>query len=151
MAVQDAVDQLLQHSHEMIRKKAVIVMLKFNKIQPIPEFEIKMKRALCDRDASVMASSLNYFLEESKKRPHELRDLVNSMLVILKQVIDHRLPRDFDYHRMPGPWIQARILEIMANIGKDNKESSEKMYETLQIVIKKADDMGTNMGYALVY
>ena len=25
------------------------------------------------------------------------------------------------------------------------------MYETLTIVIKKADDMGTNMGYALVY
>ena len=126
-------------------------MLKFNKIKPIPDFEIKMKRALCDRDASVMASSLNYFLEEVKKRPNDFRDLVNSMLVILKQVIDHRLPRDFDYHRMPGPWIQAKILEILSHLGIDHKESSEKMYETLQIVIKKADDLGTNMGYALVY
>lgn len=89
----------------MIRKKAVIVMLKFNKIQPIENFEVKMKRALCDKDASVMAASLNYFLEEVKKRPADFKDLVNSFLVILKQVIDHRLPRDFDYHRMPGPWI----------------------------------------------
>jgi hypothetical protein len=43
-----------------------------------------MKRALCDRDASVMAASLNYFLEEVKKRPGDFKDLVNSMLVILK-------------------------------------------------------------------
>ena len=31
-AVTDLVDTLLQHAHEMIRKKAVIVMLRFNKI-----------------------------------------------------------------------------------------------------------------------
>jgi AP-4 complex subunit epsilon-1 len=83
-AVTDLVDTLLQHAHEMIRKKSVIVMLRFNKIQAIPDFEIKMKRALCDRDASVMAASLNYFLEEVRKRPNDFRDLVNSMLVILK-------------------------------------------------------------------
>lgn len=53
----------------MIRKKAVIVLLKFNKIKPIDQFETKMKRALCDRDASVMASALNYFLEECRVRP----------------------------------------------------------------------------------
>jgi AP-4 complex subunit epsilon-1 len=52
---------------------------------------------------------------------------------------------------MPAPWIQVKLLEILALIGQDDKESSEKMYETLNIVIKKADDMGTNMGYALVY
>jgi len=35
MAVRDAVDMLLQHTHEMIRKKAVIVMAKFHTILPI--------------------------------------------------------------------------------------------------------------------
>ena len=110
-----------------------------------------MKRALCDKDPSVMAAALNYFLDEVKQRPADFKDLVNSFIVILKQVTDHRLPRDYDYHRMPAPWIQARILEIMGFLGADDMEQSEKMYETLGNVLKKADDMGINIGYALVY
>jgi vesicle coat complex subunit len=34
-AVHEAVIKLLEHSHEMIRKKAVMVLIKFNKISPI--------------------------------------------------------------------------------------------------------------------
>jgi AP-4 complex subunit epsilon-1 len=34
-AVHEAVIKLLDHSHEMIRKKAVMVLIKFNKISPI--------------------------------------------------------------------------------------------------------------------
>ena len=52
---------LLSHAHEMIRKKAVIVMIKFNQITPIEGLEAKMKKALCDRDPSVMSAALNHF------------------------------------------------------------------------------------------
>jgi len=69
MAVSDIVHQLMNHSAEMIRKKAVMVLISFNKVSPIEDFDAKMKRALCDRDPSVMAASLNYFLDEVKKRP----------------------------------------------------------------------------------
>ena len=112
---------------------------------------MKMKRALCDKDPSVMSASLNYFLDQVKLRPADFKDLSNSFIIILKQVTDHRLPRDYDYHRMPAPWIQSRILEILGYIGADDLEQSEKMYETLGSVLKKADDMGINIGYALVY
>lgn len=64
---------------------------------------------------------------------------------------DHRLPRDFDYHRMPAPWIQSKILEILSYLGADDADTSSKMYETLNFVLKKSDDMGINIGYALVY
>lgn len=34
-------------------------------------------------------------------------------MIILKQVIEHKLPKEFDYHRMPAPWIQMKILKIL--------------------------------------
>lgn len=151
MAVKDAVDQLLTHKHEMIRKKAVMVMMKFNQCMPIEQFEMKMKRALCDADPSVMSASLNHYVDVCKSKPDEHKDLVPSLLIILKQVTDHRLPRDFDYHRMPAPWIQSKILECMAYLGADDEAASKQMYETIHFVLKKSDDMGINIGYALVY
>jgi AP-4 complex subunit epsilon-1 len=89
----------------MIRKKAVMVLLKFNKIAPVEGIDGKMKKALCDKDPSVMANALNYFLEAVRTNPAGYKDLVNHFIVILKQIIDHRLPRDYDYHRLPAPWI----------------------------------------------
>ena len=49
----------------MIRKKAVVVIIKFYKIYPsaIEQMDSKMKKILCDKDPSVMAVSLNYFAE----------------------------------------------------------------------------------------
>jgi AP-4 complex subunit epsilon-1 len=61
LAVNDAVVMLLDHTHEMIRKKAVMVLIKFHSIVPIEAMDQKMKKALCDKDPSVMACALNYF------------------------------------------------------------------------------------------
>jgi AP-4 complex subunit epsilon-1 len=52
MAVNDGVQKLLQHTHEMIRKKAVMIMFKMYKQYPqaIEGMDAKMKKALCDKD-----------------------------------------------------------------------------------------------------
>jgi hypothetical protein len=47
----------------MIRKKSVLVMMKFNQVMPIDQLEMKMKRALCDKDPSVMAAALNHYVD----------------------------------------------------------------------------------------
>jgi len=104
-AVSDSVCSLLEHQHEMIRKKAVVVLCKFCKISSIEGMDAKMKKALCDKDPSVMACALNYFHAEIKKDASRYKELTNHFIVILKQIIDHRLPRDYDYHRIPAPWI----------------------------------------------
>ena len=82
-----------------------MVLIKFNKIAPVDMIDAKMKKALCDKDPSVMACALNYFMGAVKNNPSGFKDLVNHFIVILKQIIDHRLPRDYDYHRIPAPWI----------------------------------------------
>ena len=100
-----------------------MVMIKMHKVHPqiFDGIDLKMKKALCDKDPSVMAATLNFFCDQVKQRPADFKDLVNSFVVILKQVVEHRLPRDYDYHRLPAPWIQIKILEILQYLGADDK------------------------------
>lgn len=58
--------------------------MKFNKILPIEQFDMKMKRALCDKDPQVMAVSLNHYVEVCKTRPQDHKDLMASFLIILQ-------------------------------------------------------------------
>lgn len=151
MAVSEFVYRLMEHQHEMIRKKTVMVLIKFHKIAPVEAIDTKMKKALCDKDPSVMACALNFFLDQVKKEPAKYKDLTNHFIVILKQIIDHRLPRDYDYHRIPAPWIQTKLLEILSYLGTDDETNSKLMYEIITTVLKRSDDSAINVGYALVY
>ena len=65
-AIQDAVIKLLNHSTDLVRKKAILVLQKMVRVtgQPISDYRDKMKKALCDREPSVMAASLNLYAEE---------------------------------------------------------------------------------------
>jgi AP-4 complex subunit epsilon-1 len=152
-AVTEPIIKLLDHSNEQIRKKAVLCLYKFYQCNPsyVSDINDKMKKMLCDRDPSVMAVSLHYYSDVIKKNPENFKDLVSSFVVILKQIIEHKLPRDYDYHRMPAPWIQVKLLEILAILGRDDQSASENMYEILTQVLRRADDTGINIGYAIVY
>lgn len=95
-----------------------------------------------------MGATLPLLQDLVQDDPNSYKDLVPSLVSILKQITDHRLPRDFDYHRMPAPWIQMNILRILAFLGCNDQSSSEGMYEVLLDVMKRAD-IGINVGYAL--
>lgn len=154
-AVLDHIVRLANHTSEIVRKKAIMALHKCIKLTPslATDYSDVFRRALCDKDPSVMGASLNFFYDmllTENMRPY-YKDLVPSFVVILKQIIDHRLPRDYDYHRLPAPWLQIRMLEILGLLGMDDKKASEQMYEILADVMRRADDTGINAGYAIVY
>lgn len=109
----------------IVRKKAIMMLYTFHTIQPgsVSNIVDYAKEALCDRDPSVMAASLTIFEELLKDETMQtsLKELVSSFTNIAKQIIDHRLPRDYDYHRLPAPWIQIKILKLLAVLGRDDK------------------------------
>ena len=152
-AVTEPILKLLEHKNEHIRKKAVMCLYKFHQVSPmsVPDCDERMRRLLCDFDPSVMAATLPYFKEMALKNPAKYKDLVAPLTSILKQVIEHKLVREFDYHRFPAPWIQVILLEILSILGADDKAASENMYEILQQCLRRADDTGINIGYAIVY
>lgn len=144
--------KLLSHPQEIVRKKAIVTMNRFFKIDQstvLSEMEM-IRKVLCDPDPSVMGASLHILYEIAKANPSSCKDLVLSFVSILKQITEHRLPRDFDYHRMPAPWLQVKLLSILGILGHADKKSSEAMYEILQECMRRADS-GVNVGYAIIY
>ena len=99
-AVLPLVVKLLDHKEGNVKKKAVMALHRFHQIDPqtIATLGAPIRKALCDSNISVMAASLNLFLDLCATKASAYKDLVPDFVSILKQVIEHRLPRDYDYH-----------------------------------------------------
>jgi len=149
--INDIVKQL-KHDNDLVRKKSIMVLHRFHQMDPnsVSHLGDQIRRTLCDKDPAVMGSSLCIFYDLIRANPAEFKDLVPSFVSILKQITEHRLPRDYDYHRMPAPWIQMRLLRILGMLGYADQTASEGMYEVLMEVMRRADS-GINVGYAIVY
>ena len=136
-ALMPPVVSLLEHPHEVVRKKAVMALHRFCQLQPssMTELSEKLRRVLCDKDPAVMGASLYILHEGAEADPKAHKDLVPSYVSILKQITEHRLPSSFDYHRMPAPWIQIKLLKVLATLGTADQRASEGMCVSLSLYI----------------
>ncbi|KAL9657487.1 hypothetical protein ABK040_016753 [Willaertia magna] len=153
-AVLPQILELRKHPKPIVKKKAIMAIHRFYQISPssVPDVIEIAKDALCDRDPSVMGASLCLIHELCLNQQNipQLKSLVSGFVPILKQVIERKLPREFDYHRLPAPWIQIKLLKILAIIGADDKNVSEVMYGVLREGMQRADT-GLNIGHAVVF
>ena len=62
------------------------------------------------QDPAVMAASLNALTEVAAHDPRAYKNLVPSFVSILKQVVEGKLPRPYEYHKAPAPFVQVRTL-----------------------------------------
>ncbi|XP_027426565.1 AP-4 complex subunit epsilon-1 isoform X2 [Zalophus californianus] len=149
-AVLPLIEDKLQHSKEIIRRKAVLALYKFHLIAPnqVQHIHIKFRKALCDRDVGVMAASLHIYFRMIKENPSGYKDLTGSFVTILKQVVGGKLPVDFNYHSVPAPWLQIQLLRILGLLGKDDQRTSELMYDVLDESLRRAE-LNHNVTYGL--
>ncbi|XP_037689910.1 AP-4 complex subunit epsilon-1 isoform X2 [Choloepus didactylus] len=151
-AVLPLIEDKLQHSKEIIRRKAVLALYKFHLIAPnqVQHIHIKFRKALCDRDVGVMAASLHIYLRMIKENSSGFKDLTGSFVTILKQVVGGKLPVDFSYHSVPAPWLQIQLLRILALLGKDDQRTSDLMYDVLDESLRRAE-LNHNVTYAILF
>ncbi|XP_075388253.1 AP-4 complex subunit epsilon-1 isoform X2 [Tenrec ecaudatus] len=149
-AVLPLIEDKLQHSKEIIRRKAVLALHKFHLIAPnqVQHIHIKFRKALCDRDVGVMAASLHIYLRMIKENASGYKDLTGSFVTILKQVVGGKLPVEFNYHSVPAPWLQIQLLRILGLLGKDDQRTSELMYDVLDESLRRAE-LHHNVTYGL--
>ncbi|XP_062061895.1 AP-4 complex subunit epsilon-1 [Lepus europaeus] len=151
-AVLPLIEDKLQHSKEIIRRKAVLALYKFHLIAPnqVQHIHVKFRKALCDRDVGVMAASLHIYFRMIKENSSGYKDLTGSFVTILKQVVGGKLPVDFNYHSVPAPWLQIQLLRILGLLGKDDQRTSELMYDVLDESLRRAE-LNHNVTYAILF
>ncbi|KAK9907437.1 hypothetical protein WJX75_003646 [Coccomyxa subellipsoidea] len=155
-AVLPAVTGLTSHPKELVRKKAVMALHRFQQLDPHHEGPLAgadldkyYRQALCDKDPSVMSAALCALLEVVSVDPKPYKNLIPSFISILKQVAEHRLPKAYDYHRTPAPFLQIKLLKILAYLGAGDKTASDNMYAILGDILRKANT-GHTIGNAIV-
>ncbi|GFH14152.1 adaptin_N domain-containing protein, partial [Haematococcus lacustris] len=94
-AVFPMVVERLKHPKETVRKKAIMALHRFQQLDPRHEGALAgldtdkhLRTCLCDKDPGVMSAALC-----------ALHDAVS----------EHRLPKAYDYHRFPAPFIQVMV------------------------------------------
>lgn len=94
-AVIKLVKDVFAHQDAHVRKKALMVLHRFMSTSPeaVSDCLDQFKRALTDRDPSVMAAGLNGLFELSRADPRSYAGLVPSLVSILKQVPPLPRPR----------------------------------------------------------
>lgn len=154
-ALTSLVTPLLGHQSELIRRRATIAfhrMVQVGGIEGIGNSAVhaSLRKALGDSDPGVMAVGLNPIWEIAQADPQSCRDLVPSLIAIQRQILDHKLPRDFDYHRMPAPWIQIRLVSILGLLGEGDDAVSATLIDVLSETMRRAD-INSNAGAAVVF
>ncbi|GAQ89669.1 Adaptin family protein [Klebsormidium nitens] len=151
-AVLNQVAELLHHPKELVRRKAVMALHRFYQRSPstVSHLMPRFRQVLCDKDPSVMSAALCGLYELIVADAAPYKNLVASFVSILKQVAEHRLPKTYDYHKTPAPFIQIKLLKILALLGVADKAASENMYSVLADVLRKSDT-GATIGNAILY
>ncbi|KXZ54496.1 hypothetical protein GPECTOR_4g561 [Gonium pectorale] len=156
-AVYPVVVERLRHPKEHVRKKAVLALHWFASLDPRRdgplagvELDKHFRTMLCDKDPSVMSAALCALHDCIKADPRPYKNLIPSFTSILKQVSEHRLPKSYDYHRFPAPFIQIKLLKILAALGAGDRASSENMAAVLHQALRRANTSHT-IGSAIIY
>jgi len=144
--------KVLDHDQSTIRKKAVLALHRIYQLDPgsVSHLSDTFRKVLCDKDPSVMGACLCILHEQAKENPQSQKDIVGSYVSILGQVVDKKLPKDFEYHRVPAPWIQIKLLKILATLGANDQRASEQMYNVLHACMRRTDT-AIYIAYAIIY
>ncbi|EOY25374.1 PREDICTED: AP-4 complex subunit epsilon [Theobroma cacao] len=151
-AVLPQVVELLGHPKEAVRKKAIMALHRFYQKSPssVSHLVSNFRKRLCDNDPGVMGATLCPLFDLITIDVNSYKDLVVSFVSILKQVAERRLPKAYDYHQMPAPFIQIKLLKILALLGSGDKQASENMYTVVGDLFRKCDS-SSNIGNAVLY
>jgi len=161
------VEEKLKHPSELVRKKAVVALHRF--ILRCPSLSLQLmpylRMALEDTDPSVVFTAAQVLKEAVQGKqltsanlvesPDPCSDLVPAVVTILRQVIERKLPTDFDFHGYPAPWLQIVLLELLAVLGRHSSSPdggpNDAAIEEVVGEVLRCMDLSQSISCSIVY
>lgn len=148
--------QCLSNSNPYIKKKAALALCKIIKSCPelIDTVAGKLKLIFEDKDHGVLISGLSLVIQVFKSDPSYIKKnlkYVPHMLKYLKNLSTTNYAPNYDVNGITDPFLQARILEVLAYFGKAYEEENEEMSNLLGSLPTNTDTSVKNTGNAVLY
>ena len=61
-----------------------------------------------------------------------LKSLTDRFVSIQRQLLAHKPPSDLQYRGISMPWLQIKLLRLLAYLGMDDLHCSQKIYSVIQ-------------------
>lgn len=70
-------------------------------------------QALSDAEVPVIFGGVSVLKNLICQDPVSYKNLTPKLVEIFEKVMDHKYPPEYDYHKVPAPWIQIDLLQIL--------------------------------------
>ncbi|EFC46457.1 predicted protein [Naegleria gruberi] len=77
--------------------------------------------------------------------------LTSYVVSIFNQIIEYNIEQDYMYSKLPAPWFQIKILQVFTLLGRQNKSTSQELYELIRTAYKKAERAENATGIAIMF
>ena len=104
----------------------------------MPTFKTILQESLDDDEPPVVFISIVILKELIEEHPERYKELTDNLCVVLKDIITHKYRKEYDYHKIPAPWMQITILKLLEILGKNDPKASHKMYEVLEKALRRS-------------
>ncbi|TRY64310.1 hypothetical protein TCAL_01859 [Tigriopus californicus] len=104
------------HTKDFIRKKALICLESIMQKAPdyIPSLETTVYNCLSDPDPGVVGVAVQVMRSVTLHNTTCDSGLIQPLIEILNQILDHKFPKDYVYHGVEAPWVQMDLMILLA-------------------------------------
>ncbi|KAI8972729.1 armadillo-type protein [Pilobolus umbonatus] len=148
----DLVLKAAEFPKQIVRKKAIAALYHLHHQSNVPfeRIESTLRRALEDKDSSVVFSALSIWrlvLNETNATQYE--DLLPVFSSVLRQILEKKIHKSFAYHGVLAPWAQMDCLCILTIYQKASIGSPKEVYHLTMDCLNSAEKK-VDAAYAIV-
>ncbi|KAJ1511735.1 clathrin associated protein complex large subunit [Coelomomyces lativittatus] len=149
------IEKLLCSSNAYLRKKAALCAVRILRKVPhfIENFLPRCRTMLGERNHGAMLTGLTLTHAICQTSPtvlQEFRNMVPSLVKVLKQLITTGYSPEHDVSGITDPFLQVKLLRLLRVLGANDPLASEQMNDVLAQVATNTDG-SKNVGNAILY
>lgn len=122
--------KLTKHGTAIISRKSYLVLFNIHQAYGahLPDIKSLAVEALGSSEPPVMFAGLSMVYSVVVGNPHQNKELTKRLADILKDILEHKYPKEYDYHRIPAPWSQVQLLKMLEALGRNDQQASALIY-----------------------